>query len=180
MRLLADMHIVVLNNGAKAGTIVDFRLSLLSDAFSFAFFPTYIIDEEKWEALDRRRKHYSPLELAKKIHKETWCGMLLAKGESASRHLMFAFNSAGLREIPTGTFQVVLEYSAGFAWVPLTQYNEFTFDEWSRGELAKGATFNLGTTFGDRSWPKTWKDEDELLMEKEVEARLGVDEPDAK
>ena len=83
---------------------------------------------------------------------------------------MFHSNSLGFREIPRGTFRVVLEYmdSVKSLWRTVAEY-EFTFDEWSSRELAKGAGFGLGASGSDRTWPKDWKDQNRLLIDSELE-----------
>lgn len=177
---LVEMKIAILNKGAKPGTIADFRLSFQSDRLSFALFPEYVIDEEKWDSLEKTESPIasSPHDLRKKVEQDMWSGLLLPKAGSDSAHLMFQTNSVGFREIPTGDFRVVLEYvtSSGSPWRQICEY-EFTFSGWSRSELAKGAGFIFGVTKTDRVWPQDWKDVDKLLMDEDIESSLGVSEP---
>jgi hypothetical protein len=43
-----------------------------------------------------------------------------------------------------------------------------------KGQLKQGDSFTFGMTRGNREWPKHWRDDDKLILDEEVEKRLGV------
>jgi hypothetical protein len=118
----------------------------------------------------------NPGEIYTQTHKGAWAGLLVRKEETVTEQIVFESSMLGFREIPTGQYRVFLEYCTPTdqKWRRIREF-EFLLDEWMKGQMEGGGSFTLGATTGDRSWPDDWKDTKKLILDEEVEQKLGLD-----